>query len=180
MIYVLRVFTGREEKTKHMIESVVSVGSFAHIYIPVRVRQKKYQGTWHEVRESLVPGYLFVETDEPIKLHDELKNVLALTKFLGLDGPDIIELPDEDVRWLRKVLGVPEEAPKKQTFINSEAGLTLVDVSESGEVTILEGPLKGMEGQIKKFDLHKRQAELELNFLGNKTRIFMGIRLNTE
>lgn len=197
MIYVIRVFTGKEQKTKKMIEHVVSPEAVSELFLPIRVRQKKYKGAWHEVRESLVPGYLFAETDDPERLYSELKNVLALTKILGFEDPEVIPLPEKDVAWLRQVLGLPEEAGEGaesdciksrgkaagkpgSVFAEREAGLTLVDVKGKDEITILEGPLKGMEGKIRKFDLHKRQAEVEIDFMGNKTRIFLGIRFKNE
>ncbi len=214
MIFVIRVFTGKEEEAQNMIRRVVPWDVYAEIFSPERVRQKKFRGSWHEVRERLVPGYLFVETDEPAKLYDELRHVPTLTKMLGKqDNLEFIELPKRDLQWLKKALGLPVEEDeadeaetnrvrsssaketgsldvpgggsslekgmaakrKNESLSGREVALTLVEIAENGEVKILDGPLKNIDAKILKYDLHKRQAEVEIQFLGRPVKVYMGI-----
>ena len=44
-------------------------------------------------------------------------------------------------------------------------------------VTILSGPLKDMEGYIKKIDLHRRIAKVEVDFMNQKTLLHLGIEM---
>lgn len=50
-------------------------------------------------------------------------------------------------------------------------------MAENDEVVILSGPLENMKGMIKKINLHKRVAEVEVNFMNRKTVIYLGIEL---
>ena len=58
-----------------------------------------------------------------------------------------------------------------------EVQLSQVSVSENDEITILSGPLKNMEGCIKKIDLHRRIAKVEVDFMNRKTVIHLGIEM---
>ena len=57
-----------------------------------------------------------------------------------------------------------------------EIGLSQV-LMEQDMVTILSGPLKSVEGKIKKINLHKRMAEVEVEFMGRKTVIYLGVEM---
>ena len=41
----------------------------------------------------------------------------------------------------------------------------------------MSGPLINLEGQIKKVNLHKRTAAVEVEFMGSKTGIYLGIEM---
>lgn len=56
-------------------------------------------------------------------------------------------------------------------------GLSQVAFDENDQVQVVSGPLKGMEGKVKKINLHKRYAEVEVSFMGRKTIFHMGIEL---
>ena len=58
-----------------------------------------------------------------------------------------------------------------------EIQLSQVSVSEDDAVTILSGPLKNMEGYIRKIDLHRRIAKVEVDFMNRKTLIHLGIEM---
>ena len=58
-----------------------------------------------------------------------------------------------------------------------EVQISRVSVSEDDKITILSGPLKNMEGCIKKIDLHRRIAKVEVNFMNRKTVIHLGIEM---
>ena len=58
-----------------------------------------------------------------------------------------------------------------------EVQLSQISVSEDDVITILSGPLKNMEGCIKKIDLHRRIAKVEVDFMNQKTVIHLGIEM---
>ena len=58
-----------------------------------------------------------------------------------------------------------------------EVDLSQVSVSEDDVITILSGPLKSMEGYIRKIDLHRRIAKVEVEFMNRKTVIHLGIEM---
>lgn len=165
--YVIQVAPGTEGRASAWIEAHVSEGLYGCCFYPLRHVRKKFHGEWRDCHEKLIPGYVFITSSRVEELYRELKRVPILTKVLGhSDGDLFIPLAAEEVEWLEKV-----------TAGSAEVGLSLVKVSEGDAVTVLDGPLKDVEGYIKKINLHRRVAEVEVDFMGRKTVFHMGIEL---
>lgn len=170
MWYVIQVMSGDEHKVKAMIEAVSSdeAGLYEQCFIPMRRMRKKYRGRWQEVCERLFPGYLIVVTEKPLQLYERLKTVTAFTKMLGYADEYFTQLSEKDISLLKRF----------QINEGGETGvveLSHIDIQEGNQVVIVDGPLVNMEGQIKKINLHKRIAEVEVDFMGRKTNVYMGI-----
>ena len=57
------------------------------------------------------------------------------------------------------------------------AELSQVGFDEDGRVVVVSGPLKDMAGTVKKIDLHKRTATVEVELLGRMVSINLGIEI---
>ena len=166
MWYVMQVIAGQENQTAMLVEKLASERILKNCFIPVRRLRKKFHGSWHEVTEKLFPGYVFLITEQPRLLYEELKEVPALTRMLGRYGEYFTPLHKEDICLLKKIQ-------------MTEMGLSKVKVNERSQIQILSGPLKELEldGRIKKMNLHKRIALVEMEILGNKRVVHMGIEI---
>ncbi|MXP76813.1 antiterminator LoaP [Lachnospiraceae bacterium WCA-9-b2] len=171
MWYVMQVVSGQENRTVLLIEKMVSKEIVESCFIPMRRLRKKYQGVWHEVREKLFPGYVFMITDHPQSLYEELKGIPALTKILGRWGEYFTPLSETDVQMIKKL--------KNKTLDSgiSEVEISQIAVEEGEQIKILSGPLKNFKGQIRKINLHKRIAEVEMEFMGSKSVVYLGIEM---
>lgn len=165
--YVIQVAPGAEARTEALVRARVDAGLYRCCFHPLRHVRKKFRGEWKDCHEKLIPGYVFVTSGCIEELYRELKRVPALTKVLGhSEGEMFIPLAAGEAEWLEKLMAD-----------GTEVSLSQVEVSEGDIVTVLEGPLKDMEGHIKKINLHKRIAEVEVDFMGRKTVIHLGIEL---
>ena len=171
MWYVMQVVSGQENRTVQLIENMVSEGILQCNSVPLRRLRKKFCGAWHEVTERLFPGYVFLRTERPQLLYEELKKIPALTRVLGRCGEYFEPLPEEDVQMLQKLQDAFEES------ISLEAGISKISIEKGKQMRILSGPLRNLEGQIKKVDLHKRTAAVELEFMGRKMVVYLGIEM---
>ncbi len=169
MYYVIQVVTGMEEKAENQIGHIIGEGLYNRCFHPMRLIKKKFRGEWKELHEKLLPGYVFITSDCIQELYEELKRVPAFTKLLGKEEEQFIPLPEHEVEWLERIT--------RSTDQNMEVQLSQVTVSENDTVTILSGPLKDMEGWIKKIDLHRRIAKVEVDFMNRKTVIHLGIEM---
>lgn len=167
--YVLQVTTGTEDKVEEQVRVVVRNTLYDSCFHPMRRVKKKFRGEWKEVQEKLLPGYVFITSDCIRDLYQDLRRVPAFTKLLGKDSEQFIPLPDHEVEWLERIMDSPDRGMEVQ--------LSQVAVSEDDVITILSGPLKNMEGCIKKIDLHRRIAKVEVDFMNRKTVIHMGIEM---
>ena len=136
------------------------------LFAPRFQYRKKIKGSWELVEELLTPGYIYLRA--PLRTIDELKDVLvhvpAFTKLLAQDGK-IIPLHTEDELWLSRLTGEDHVGEPSIGFI------------EGDQVVITQGPLQGMESQIKKIDRHKRLAYLEVSLMGRTKLIKVGVEI---
>lgn len=169
MYYVLQVAAGTENRVEEQIHAMIEKRLYGRCFHPMRHRKKRFGGEWREVHEKLFPGYVFITSDCVEDLYIELERVPMVTKLLGKDGEHFAALSDYEVEWLGQIMDLAEH--------DIEVPISRISVSEEDEVTILSGPLKGLEGQIKKINLHKRIAEVEVDFMNRKTIIYLGIEM---
>lgn len=185
MYYVLQVTSGTESKTEEHIISILPEELSYQCFHPIRHIRKKFHGRWTDIHEKLLPGYVFITTDNIMEVYQQLRKVPMLTKLLGREGGYFAELFPDDVEWLEKMLEINKYAVldshdtdrENVSSTEYEVGISRVSVEEGNEIRIISGPLKNMDGMIKKINLHKRRAEVEVDFMNRKTVVYLGIEL---
>ncbi len=171
MWYVMQVISGQENRSVLLVKEMVSEGKIESCFVPMRRLRKKFHGEWHEVKEKLFPGYVFLVTEQPQLLYEELKRIPVLTKMLGRYGEYFTPLSEADVRTLKKLQNRYGEKG------NLEVEISEIVVEDGKRIRILSGPLRNLCGKIKKINLHKRIAAVEMEFMGNKRIIYLGIEM---
>lgn len=178
MYYVLQVAPGTETKTETHISNILSDDLYGECFHPTRHMRKKFHGIWKDIHEKLLPGYVFITTDDIRQLYMELQKVPMLTKLLGKEDGYFTQLTDRDIEWLERLMG--QKSTARSDGMDGEwheVSLSQVSVDEGSGVRIVSGPLKDMDGMIKKINLHKRMAEVEVEFMNRRTVIYLGIEL---
>ncbi len=194
MYYVLQVAPGTEERTERLIRGQVRNRAYGRCFHPMRHVRKKFRGEWRDFHEKLLPGYVFITSESVRELYQELRQVTVLTKMLGKEEECFAALQEKEAEWLERLMRICEwenqgkyvtektlfrterkEGSEKEEIL-AEISLSQILVEEDG-ITILSGPLKHMEGNIKKIHLHKRLAAVEVEFMGKMTEIYLGIEL---
>lgn len=86
-------------------------------------------------------------------------------------GEYFTPLSETDVQMIKKL--------KNKTLDSgiSEVEISQIAVEEGEQIKILSGPLKNFKGQIRKINLHKRIAEVEMEFMGSKSVVYLGIEM---
>lgn len=172
MYYVVQVAPGKENETEKYIMERVPSELYFSCFHPVRHMRKKYHGEWKEVHEKLLPGYVFIRSERIQEVYQKFKQIPALTKLLGWNAGFATALSKNEAEWLEKIvcINVSDE-------IKGDVPLSWVEISEKDEIRILSGPLKDMAGMVKRIDLHKRIAMVEVEFMGRKVIIHLGIEI---
>ena len=166
MWYVIQTLGGEEEHTADMIRKRVSSYYIEECFIPKRERMKKFYGQWNKVEEILFPAYIFVATDKPGELYQELRRVPRLTKVLGREEGYFVPLSEEEERLVRN-LG--DESHR--------TGLSKVVVGEGKQIRVVDGPLKDYVGEVVKVNLHKREAVVRVEFRGTRVELRLGVEM---
>lgn len=221
MYYVIYVGGGKEKTAEDFIMRYIPKEQYSGCFHPVRIMRRRQAGKVREIYQCLIPGYIFLITEDIKTIYTELRRVPKLTKILGqlkddhdmpietekvetgnenlrnqfeeYDGessyvngnvegktalisnyevpiPDVIPLSEEEVSWLLQLVA---DTPERYGPIY--AGISHVGFDENDHVQILDGPLVNMQGLVKKINLHNRYAEVEINFLGQKSVVRLGI-----
>ena len=161
---VIQVFTGKEEMMRHACIKYIDPEVLEDTFIPMRVRQRKYFGVWKDEKCVLFPGYVFLITPDPGRLHGELKKVEGMTKLLKV-GTDVLTLTESEEQFMRRISDDEHVAQMSVGFI------------EGDTIKVTEGPLLGLEGMIRKIDRHKRQCVVETEMFGQKTKMTVGLEI---
>lgn len=82
---------------------ILSKGTVTNCFVPMRRLRKKYHGQWREVTEILFPGYVFMITEQPQLLYEELKKIPALTRLLGRCEEYFTPLSQADVQMMERL-----------------------------------------------------------------------------
>lgn len=172
MYYVLQVAPGKEADTEAYIMKRVADELYSACFHPVRCIRKKFHGEWTDRHEKLLPGYVFMDSEKAEELYLALKNIPMLTKFLGWNPEYVTALTEEETEWLEALVSAGRDGRT-----TGEVPLSLIEVNKNDEIRILSGPLQNMKGMVKRINLHKRIAEVEVEFMGRLTVIHLGIEM---
>lgn len=164
-VYVVQVRGGDEERARRAIAR--EMGEDAQdVFTPLCEVPKLFHGSWRTVRALLFPGYVFVQARDPEPISRALRAVPGLTRLLGAPGESVRALTGEEAAWLDAVID-----SGTHTMGMSEA------VQEGDRVVVVTGPLRGRESQIVKVDRHKRVAWIEVQMLGRRTQVKVGLEV---
>ena len=176
MYYVLFVGTGNESLAEDMIRKYGSEYC-PYSFHPVAKYRKKIRGSWTDVYKRLIPGYVFVKTEDVNALYKALRDAHVFHHILNTEkseeGIDFYPLAEEEVYWLKQIMG----APKEMSEVKPVIGLSQIDFNENDQIVIKSGPLKNMEGQIKKIALHRRQAQVEVKLMKRTITLYLGVEI---
>lgn len=170
--YVIQVAPGKEIETEKHIMERVPKELYISCFHPVRHVRKKFRGRWRDRHEKLLPGYVFINSETIEELYFGLKRIPMMTKLLGWEKESITALSDQERDWLEKIVSVDQTGK-----ITGEVPLSQLEVNENSEVKILSGPLQEMSGMVKKINMHRRIAEVEVEFMGRMLVVHLGIEM---
>ena len=166
MWYVIQTLGGEEEKTVSMLKKLITSDSLEECFVPKRERLKKFHGSWNKMEEVLFRGYVFVASENPEELYQELKQVPKLTKILGREKDYFLALDEKEEKLVR---GLGDGAHK--------TSLSRIVVGEGKKIQVIDGPLKNYMADIVKMNLHKREVVVRVEFMGRPLELKMGIEM---
>ena len=172
MYYVIQVKTGKEQQAiEDILKNKPDDASF-DVFSPYRKSLRKYKGETKEVIERCFPGYIFVETNNVRELFRQLYFTPGFQKLLGREeGTENFVPLDKDESRMIDIL--------YSTNNNRITEISNIEVKEGEMIRVLDGPLMGLETQIKKVNLHKRTVLVEFMMCGRLVTAPIGINIIT-
>lgn len=155
--YVLHVVTGKEEGIRLRIHAL-GMGAL----VPKRRLRERKNGIWHIRERTLFPGYVFIYSSMDAAAFYTIKQVPGILRILGDDcGPQPLE--QTEVSHILRLSG--DGAP---------LGISKV-LTEGSGITVLSGPLQGLEGKIVKLDFRRCRAKVNIDLMGEPRVIELGV-----
>lgn len=164
--YVLFVKTGCEEEIVERLKSNSLLKPFAPMKEYFFIRK----GVADKRRKVCFQGYVFVESN---LLPEEFINLFAKRNPWKKDIIRILNYGD--------YLNIAMKREEHEAIINMFSKNYCLNVSTAklvgNRVQIISGPLLGMESTIKKVNAKKKEAALEIEFMGYKRLIWVGLEI---
>ena len=172
MYYVIQVKTGKEEQAiEDILKNKPDDASF-DVFAPYRKSLRKYKGVMREVVERCFPGYVFVETNDAQRLFRQLYFTPGFQRLLGREeGTENFVPLDKDESRMVDILYSRNN--------NRITEISNIEVKEGEMIRVLDGPLMGLETQIKKVNLHKRTVTIEYMLCGRLVTSNIAINIVT-
>ena len=173
MYFVVNTISKKEDEIIDRINRGVDKSFFSDIFVVKRKRLRKKENKWLTYEERLFPGYIFVETNTPKEFATQLRKIEGFKKLVGTGGigyMTYVPLSINEENMINSLIG-----KEKKTI-----ELSYIKIDEGKNVKILSGPLKGYEGKIIKYNLHKRVALVSIPFAGRETIAQVGIDIIRE
>jgi transcription termination/antitermination protein NusG len=128
-------------------------------FVPQMPTWSRRGGAAHLIHVPMFPGYLFVRTGIDKQRYVEMLKARGLVRVLG-DGWDrLAPIPDSEVDAIQRVV-------HGDLMVTPHAHLTCGE-----RVTVVDGPLAGIEGIFVQDRPHKGRLVLSVNLLGRSVSV---------
>lgn len=153
--YCLYTRAGRENKAAQYVGHYTGL----EIIYPYRLLREKRRGKWLDVMRPMIPGYIFLYG---LLLPEHLAPLRDMGRLIqDLDGN--CRLTGNDGTYASWVY------THRGAF-----GVSTV-MKEGDRIRVVDGPLKDFDGDIIRFDRHKRRVTLSIPFDGREHIIQMSV-----
>ncbi len=163
--YVLQCKTGQEDAIVRSCRQHLSACALEDAFTFRCVRLWRTDGAWKLVEKEMFPGYVFLESNRPKLLSEELEQYRKILRVLEEPGY-LISVYEDEEQNLRSLCG-------SSHLLKMSYGY-----KEDGVDYITEGPLKGMENRIIRMDWHRRFAQVEIPLARRTAVVWAGLGLD--
>lgn len=149
--FVLHCRTGQEKQILRSCRYHLSEYALEDAFVFYCERLCKSQGEWKILKKDMFPGYIFLESNRPSALLEELKQYRTFCQIME-ESEYLCSVYEDEEENLRRLCG--NEHCLSLSYGYKDRG--------TGVSRITEGPLSTMQSHIKKIDWHRRYAQIEL------------------
>ncbi len=151
---------GDEEKTEKFVRSVLPAQAYARCFHPLQHKMVRHGGEWRDVVFRLLPGYVFIETDDPERVYQILKNTPKQLLFSNDDCVSV--LAGEDEALLERIMDQDGQIRLSTVRVTGE------ERDGAKQLEYLSGPLGTVADRVARVNLHKRIARVMTGLAGER------------
>jgi transcriptional antiterminator NusG len=163
--YVIQVKTGGEETYLRSARDAIVDGE-SKIFWPRRRLRIRKKGRMSDTLAPIFPGYIFLETETLANdTYWALRRSIGFYKFLR-NNRDVRALSGKDKELLLHFLRLGEVVEKSKVYFD-----------ENNKIRVIEGALKGLEGEVVKVDRRKKRAKVRLSLYEDSFLVDFGFEV---
>lgn len=161
-LYIIQVTTGKEDTYIKLWENKKEHLPLKLFWLRKELMIRK-NGHTHKSLKSIFPGYLFLEAEEiDPDTFQEFRHIHFFNRFLKADDK-IHPLPFDEAKRIYELAKYGKVIGRSKVMYN-----------EDDKIVVIDGPMKGFEGQIVKVDRRKKRAKIRLSLYDNPYTIDLG------
>ena len=163
MWYVMQVQTGKEEQMAERCRDMIMKPD-EEIFVMYGERMFKKLGSWEMRTTPLFRSYVFISTDdiEDFRIRTyKLPNSVRILK----SGDEMWPIHEDEKEFLAAIGG-------DEHIVRMSEGYAFGD-----KLSVMRGPMAGMEGRLRRIDRHNRTATLFVRVAGRKLEVKVGLEV---
>lgn len=162
--YVVRTFSGHENKVKSIIDLELEDNTelkarIAEILVPVEKVFEVKDGKKRTKTKNFFPGYILVQADLDNRVLDFISNTPSVMGFLGGGKRPNPLLPDEVKRIIGRI-SKDEDIERTDTIFRT-----------GDYVKIIDGPFNNFSGSIEEVNEDRLKIKVLVSIFGRKTPV---------
>ena len=163
--YTIHVLTSFEDDFARRLRPILGSERFI---IPKKMMPIHRRGKIQKKLMPVFPGYIFIQSEDILDELDTFWTVRRTAGFIRFLRKSSAPTPlsEPDILLLRRFISFGEYAD-----------ISKVTFDENDRIVVLEGPLKGLEGQIIKVNRRKGRAKILLDIYGEAFPIDLGFEV---
>ena len=162
--YVVRTFSGHENKVKNLLETELNDNEqlrakINEILVPTEKVFEVKDGKKKSKTKNFFPGYIFVQADLDNQVKDFILNTQSVMGFLGTrNNPN--PLQPEEVKRIVGRITQDENSERMETIFRS-----------GDLVKIIDGPFNNFSGTVEEVNEEKMKIKVMVSIFGRKTPV---------
>ncbi len=162
--YVVRTFSGHENKVKNLLETELNENEplrakINEILVPTEKVFEVKDGKKKSKTKNFFPGYILVQADLDNQVKDFILNTQSVMGFLGTrNNPN--PLQPEEVKRIVGRITQDENSERMETIFRS-----------GDLVKIIDGPFNNFTGTVEEVNEEKMKIKVMVSIFGRKTPV---------
>ncbi|MCF8242217.1 MAG: transcription termination/antitermination protein NusG [Melioribacteraceae bacterium] len=162
--YVVRTFSGHENKVKTLIEAELEDNEelrerIVEVLVPTEKVFEVKDGKKKTKTKNFFPGYILVNAELDLRVKDFIVNTSSVMGFLGTQNKPNPLQPDEVKRIVGRI-SKDEETERTETLFRV-----------SDYVKIIDGPFNNFSGTVEEVYEEKMKMKVMVSIFGRKTPV---------
>ena len=162
--YVVRTFSGHENKVKSIIETELRDNDdlrakIQEVLVPTEKVFEVKDGKKKTKTKNFFPGYILVQADIDNRVLDFISNTPSVMGFLGSKNAPIPLQPDEVKRIVGRI-SKSDETERTETIFRT-----------GDFVKIIDGPFNNFSGIVEEVNEEKMKIKVMVSIFGRKTPV---------